>query len=262
MKFEGDAYAAAPHPHPPHPPPLLPLLIGAVVVILVWVLVSLAIAAISKVVAYIYSNNEEDPSIVKSIFQSLPSALYRLFITALWVLLFTVATVFIISLPFHLILWLLSSKVNPHIIFIINKVVVDIALLVLGFVFLLSAEVAVLEPANYGLAALKRSFKLVQSRIVAAIIFFLVNIIVAGLISKLAKLAVFLPVTGKVPYWTVWIFGVIVAILYLIFTVYFLLVAIVLYFSTKLNVEDEHHYLPVNSGDDNPYTPLVVPAEN
>jgi hypothetical protein len=257
---ERDAYSPVPPPHP-HPP-LVPLLIGAAIAILVWVLISLAIASISKAIAYIYSNNEEDPAIVKSIFKSLPKSLYHLFITTLWILLFSVVTTFILSLPFHLLLFIFKKKIHPRIIFIINEVVVDIALLLLGFVFLLAQEVAVLEPDNYGLAAIKKSWSLVKTKVPAALIFFLVNLIFAGLLSKLTKLAVFLPLR-KLPFWTVYIFGVVVAVLYLLVSVYFLVVAIVLYFSCKLKSEDEAQYLPVNTSDnDNPYTPLVVPSEN
>lgn len=250
-------------PMPPHPhPPIAPLLIGLAIAIVVWLLISLAVAAISKAVAYIYSNNEEDPSVINSIFKSLPQALYRIFITTLWVILFTIVTVFVVSLPFHLLMLIFKKKINPRIIAIINHVCVDIALLVLGFAFLLAQEIAVLEPANYGLAALKKSWKLVQAKLPAALIFFLVNVIVGGLLSKLTKFAIFFPVTGKVPYWTVYIFGIILAVLYLAFTVYFLLVAIVLYFSSKVKSDADAQYLPVNTSEDNPYTPLVVPSEN
>jgi hypothetical protein len=246
---------------PPHHPHIVPLLIAAAVGILMWLLISLAVAAISKAVAYIYSN-EEDPSVIKSIFKSLPGALFRLFITFLWVLLFTIVTVFVISLPFHLLMLIFKTKLNPRIIGILNAVFVYIALLILGFIFLLAQEIAVLEPTNYGLAALKRSSKLVQAKLPAALVFFLVNIIVAGLLSKLTKFAVFFPATGKLPFWTVYIFAVLIALLYLVFWVYFLLVAIVLYFASKSKFDADEQYLPVQSGEDNPYTPLVVPAEN
>jgi len=227
-----------------------------------WLLISLAVAAISKAVAYIYSNNEEDPSVTKSIFKSLPGALFRLFITTLWVILITVVLVFVVSLPFHLLMLIFKTKLNPRVITILNAVFVYIALLILGFVFLVAQEVAVLEPSNYGLAALKRSFKLVQAKLPAAIIFFLVNIIVAGLLSKLTRMATFFPATGKLPFWTVYIFAVVLALLYLVFWVYFLLVAIVLYFASKLKYDADEQHLPVRSGEDNPYTPLVVPSEN
>ena len=256
-----DAYAPAPCPGPHHHFHILPLLIGAAVAILMWLLISLAVAAISKAVAYIYSNNEEDPSVTKSIFKSLPGALFRLFITTLWVILITIVVVFLVSLPFHVLMWIFKTKFNPRIIVIINMVCVYIALLILGFVFLLAQEVAVLESSNYGLAALKKSFKLVQSKLPAAIIFFLVNIIVAGLLSKLTKFAIFFPATGKLPFWTVYIFAVLLTLLYLLSWVYFLMVTIVLYFATKLKYDADEQYLPVQSGEDNPYTPLVVVSD-
>jgi len=257
--YEG--YAPAPHPGPHHHHHILPLLIGAAVGILTWLLVSLAVAGISKAVAYIYSSDEEDPSVTKSIFKALPGALFRLFITTLWLLLITAVTVFVVSLPFHLLRLIFKAKLNPRILGIVNAVLVYVALLLLGFVFLLAQEVAVLEPSNYGLAALKRSARLVKAKLPTATIFFLVNILVAGLLSKLTKLAAFFPATGKLPFWTVYIFAVLIALLYLLFWVYFLIVALVLYFSSKLKSEAEDQYLPVQSSEDNPYTPLVVPAE-
>jgi hypothetical protein len=122
-------------------------------------------------------------------------------------------------------------------------------------------QVAVLEPENHGLAAIKKSWSLVKTKVPASLIFFLVNLIFAGILSKLTKAAVFLPLR-KLPFWTVYIFGVVVAVLYLLISVYFLVVAIVLYFSAKVKSENEAQYLPVNTSDDNPYTPLVVPSEN
>lgn len=238
------------------------MLIGAAMFILMWLLTTLAVAAISKVVAYIYSSNEEDPSVTKSIFKSLPGAVFRLFITTLWVLLITFVTAFVVSLPFHLLMHIFKTSLNPRIMMILNEVFVFIALLVLGFVFLVAQEVAVLEPSNYGLAALKRSFQLVQAKLPASIIFFLVNIVVGGLLSKLTRIATFFPATGKLPFWTVYIFAVVLAVLYLLFWVYFLMVALVLYFASTLKVDADHQYLPVRTGEDNPYTPLVVPAEN
>lgn len=255
---EGDAFSPVPPPHP-HPP-LAPLLIAAAIAILAWVLLSLAIASIAKAIAYIYSSNDEDPTITKSIFKSLPTSLYHLFITTLWILLITFLSAFILSVPFHLILFFFK-KINPEIIFVINIIVVDLALLLLGFVFLLAPAVTVLEPENYGLASIKKGWKLVKSKVPAALIFFLVNLIFTGLLTKLSNLAVFLPV-AKLPFWTVYIFGVIVAVLYLLVWVYFLVAGIVLYFSCKLKSEDDDQYLPVNSSEDNPYTPLVVPSEN
>lgn len=255
----GGGRACAPAPTPPHHHPhILPLLIAAAVGILTWLLISLAVAAISRVVAYIYSDNEEDPSVTKSIFKSLPGALYRLFITTLWVILITAVAVFVVSLPFHLLMLIFKTKLNPRIVGIVNAVFVYLVLLLLGFTFLLAQEIAVLEPSNYGLAALKRSSKLVQAKLPAALIFFLVNIIAAGLLSKLTNLAFFLPATGKLPFWTVYIFAPLIALLYLLFWVYFLLVALVLYFASKLKFEADDQYLPVRSGEDNPYTPLVV----
>lgn len=58
------------------------------------------------------------------------------------------------------------------------------------------------------------------------------------------------------------ILAILVALLYLAYKVYFLLVVIVLYFSSKLKYDAEEQYLPVHSEEDNPYTPLVVPSEN
>jgi len=118
--------------------------------------------------------------------------------------------------------------------------------------------VSVLEPDHYGLAALRRSGKLVYSKLGASLVFFLVNIVLGGVVSNLAKAAVLLPATGKLPFWTVYLFGVVWAVIYLAFLVYFLVVAVVLYFSTKLKLESEGEYLPVNTREEYP----VVPSEN
>lgn len=245
-----------PHPHPPHPHP--PVMMGLAVAIVMWLLISLAMAAISKIVEYIYANGEEDPSIIKSTFKSLPEALFRQFVTFLWLLLIIAVTVFVISVPFHLILRFFKHSLNVHIVIILKKVLVGIVLLVLGIVFLFAQLIAVLEPANYGLAALKKSPNLFKTKLAPALIYVLADLVVAAAFSILVQFAVFFPATGKLPFWIVCILAILVALLYLAYKVYFLLVVIVLYFSSKLKYDAEEQYLPVHSEEDNPYTPLVV----
>jgi hypothetical protein len=242
--------------------------VGAAVAVLIWLLVSLAVAGIAKAVAYVYSNQrEEDPAVVRSIFRSLPEALYRLFITTLWLILLTALTAFVVSLPFKLLHLVLSHKHHQahRILALLNALFLSLALLLLAFVFLLAQEVAVLEPQNYGLAALKKSWRLVKSKLPAALLFFLTYLVVAGGLDKLTRFCVFLAASGKLPFWTVYVFAPVFALLYLLVTVYFLVAAVVLYFACKLKWEiEDGGYLPVNSSDvgDNPYTPLVVPSEN
>ncbi|KAG0565272.1 hypothetical protein KC19_8G178200 [Ceratodon purpureus] len=233
------------------------LLVMLAVGILMWLLASLAVASIAKTVQYIYAEQDEDPAVIKSTFQSLPHALWRLLLTSIWIFLLTVATIFTVSLPFYIIAWLFNHK-HAQLFNTLQQIFLSVSLTILGFLFLLSQEVAVLEPHNYGLEALKRSAKLVQEKFLASLIVFLVSIGVGALLSRLSTVAGAYP--SKLPHWTIYIFAVLLAILYLVYMVYMLLVTIVLYFSSKLQYDAEDESLPefrYRSGD-NPYTPLVV----
>lgn len=243
-------------------PPLPPtpsgraVLVMVAVGILMWLLASLAVASIAKAVQYIYAEQEEDSSVVKSIFKSLPQALFRLFMTSVWIFLLTIATIFTVSLPFYLLSWLFNHK-HAELFATLQQIFLSVALTILGFLFLLSQEVAVLEPENYGLAALKKSSKLVQEKFLASLVLFVVSIGVGALLSRLSS---FPAKHGKLPQWTIYLFAVLLAILYLAYMVYMLLVTIVLYFSSKLQFDAEDESLPEfrHRSGDNPYTPLVV----
>jgi hypothetical protein len=267
-----------PHPHsfaskisvgvdgynPPPPPPVTErtILIMFAVGILMWLLASLAVASICKAVEYIYAEQEENPFVIKSIFSSLPGALFRLFVTSIWVFLLTLATIITVSLPFYLLA--LVFKQAP-ILALLQQVFLSVSLTILGFMFLLSQEVAVLEPAHYGLSALKKSAKLVQEKFLPALTLFALTIVVGGLLSRLSTFigASYFD-SGKLPLWAVYVLAVIFAVLYLVFLVYVLLVTVVLYFSSKLKYDAEEGSLPefLHSSNENPYAPLVVPAEN
>jgi len=252
-----------PGPHPGSflaPPPLPPtpsgraILIMLAVGVVIWLLGSLAVASVCKAVQYIYAEREEDPSVIKSIFASLPGAIFRLLVTTVWVILLMLVTIFTVSLPFALLA--LHFKHTP-ILPILQQVFVSVAVTILGFLFLLSQEVAVLEPANYGLAALKRSAKLVEEKLLAALTLYAVSVLVGVLLSNVSNLVASKLATGKLPPWTVYILAVVLALLYLAFMVYVLLVTVVLYFSSKVKYDGEEGSLPV----DNPYTPLVVVSQ-
>lgn len=259
----GNSPFLPPGPHHPHTifaaPPLPPapsgrdFLILLAISLVTWLLVSLAVASVSKVVQYVYSDHEEDPSVISSIFKSLPGAIFRLLVTSLWVLLLTILTVFTVSLPFAI----LGHYLYKHatIFLILQQVFVSVAGTILGFFFLLSQEVAVLEPENYGHKALKRSAKLVEEKLLVALVLFVFTFLVGGLLSNGSSWVASLLATGKLPPWTVYILAVVFAVLYLLFLVYVLLVTVVLYFSSKVKYDGEGSSLPV----DNPYN--VVPAE-
>jgi len=102
------------------------------------------------------------------------------------------------------------------------------------------------------LAALWKSRKLVRSKLGVSLVFFLVNIVLGGVVSRLAKAVVLLPATIKLPFWTVYLFSVVWAVIYLAFLVYLLVVAVVLYLSTKLKFEPNGEYLPVNTRKEYP----------
>lgn len=233
------------------------LLVMLALGILLWLLASLAVASFAKTVQYIYAD-EEDPAVIKSIFKSLPKALFRLFMTSLWIFLLTLATVFIVSLPFYILTRLFH---HAELFSTLQQIFLSVALTVLGFLFLLSQEVAVLEPENYGLAALKKSSRLVQEKFWASLVLFLVSVGVGALLSKLSTAAGSFP--GKLPQWTTYLFAVLLAILYLAYMVYMLLVTIVLYFSSKFQFDADDESLPEfrYSNGDNPYSRLVVQAE-
>lgn len=248
------AYNSQPPEAPPTPSGRAILIMLAVGVLL-WLLSSLAVASICKAVQYIYSEQEEDASVITSIFKSLPGALFRLVVTSIWILLLSLVTIFTVSLPFGLLSLLLK---DAPVLVVLQQVFVSVAVIVLGFLFLLSQEVAVLEPANYGLAALKRSAKLVQEKFLPALTLFAVSIVVGVLLSNLSNWVASQLAVGKLPPWAVYIVAVVLAILYLLFMVYVLLVTVVLYFSSKVKHDGEEGTLPV----DNPYTPLVVVSCN
>lgn len=250
-----------PGPHPNTilaPPPLPPTpswrdyLILLAVSFVLWLLASLAVASIAKVVEYIYSDHEEDPSVISSIFKSLPGAILRLLVTSVWVLVLTILTAFTVSIPF-IILGLIFK--HATIIPILQSVFVTLAVAILGFLFLLSQEVAVLEPENYGLKALKRSAKLVEEKLVVALVLFIFSFLVGALLSNGSNWVASTLATGKLPAWAAYILAVVFALLYLLFIVYALLVTVVLYFSSKVKHDGDESSLPI----DNSYN--VVPAE-
>jgi len=190
--------------------------------------------------------------VISSIFKSLPGAIFRLLVTSVWVLLLTILTVFTVSLPFALLgLIFKHAAILP----ILQQVFVSVAVTILGFLFLLSQEVAVLEPENYGLKALKRSAKLVEEKLLVALVLFVLSFLVGGLLSNGSSWVASLLATGKLPPWTVYILAVVFAVLYLLFLVYVLLVTVVLYFSSKVKYDGEESSLPI----ENSYN--VVPAE-
>jgi hypothetical protein len=247
---------AAP-PTPPAPSGRA-VLISLAVGIVMWLLSSLAVASIAKAVEKVYRNQEDDPSTIKSVFGSLPGAIYRLLVTSIWVLLLTIATIFTISLPFFLLGLLFKN--NKHVLevfAIVVQVLVSVGVTILGFLFMLSQEVAVLEPDHYGLTALKRSSKLVQEKFLAALTLFALSIVVGSLLSSLSNLVASKVAGDKLPLWAGYILAVLFAVVYLLFMVYVLLATIVLYFSSRAKYDGEQDSLPT----DNPYTPLVVPAE-
>jgi hypothetical protein len=254
----GHSPAAPPLP----PPPPLPILIGAVVAaILLWVLFSLAVAAFSKLVEYIYSDTEEDDHITSKVFKSLPHALLRLFITSLWALLATVLLTIAISIPFGLLTALIHPE-NPVIFFLLNSLPQVIGLLVLSLLLMLAQIVAVLEPEHYGLAALKKSTHLVKTKVVTALLIILLSSVVGFVISQVVALVSVGGDKGKIPFWTVPIFWIIVGVAFLAWTVYIVLATIVLYFSCKTELEAQNGGLPdYTSNSGNPYAPLVHSAE-
>ena len=256
MQVSGGVEAYPPLPPPPSGGALLVML---AVGILMWLLVSLAVASIAKTVEYIYAEQDEDPAVIKSTFKSLPQALWRLFVTFVWIFLLTLAAIFAVSLPFYIIAWLFNHK-HAQLFNTLQQILLSVALTVLGFLFLLSQEVAVLEPDNYGLAALKKSAKLVQEKFLASLIIFLVSIGVGTLLSRLSNIARTYPAIGRWPHWTIYVCAILLALLYLAFMVYMLLVTIVLYFSSKLQYDAEDESLPEfrSRSGGNPYTPLVV----
>jgi hypothetical protein len=257
----GDAPCAPPFPPLPPPPPL-PIVIAAVVgLILGWVLISLAVASFSKLVEYIYSDTEADDTITSKVFKSLPHALLRLFITGLWALLATVLLTVAISIPFGLLTALIHPK-SSLIFFLLNSLPQMIGLLVLNLLLMLAQQIAVLEPENYGLAALKKSTHLVKSKVVTALLILLLSGVVVFVIDQLVMLVAVGGVKGKIPFWTVPIFWIIIGVADLAWIVYIFLATIVLYFSCKTEFEAQNGGLPdytTNSG--NPYTPLVHSAE-
>ncbi|KAG0600270.1 hypothetical protein M758_11G020300 [Ceratodon purpureus] len=230
--------------------------------ILMWLLASLAIASICKTVQYIYSE-EEDPSATKSIFMSLPQAILRLLVTSIWILCLTLVTIFTVSLPFYLLSVIFKEK-HEALFETVNQIFIYIAVTILSFLFLLSQEVAVLEPNNYGLAALKRSSKLVQANILPALAVFAVSLVVGGSLSKLSSYIASLHGAGKVPQWAVYILAILFALLYLTYVAYIYLATVVLYFSSKVKHDAAEGTLPGfrHGGSGNPYAPLVVSAEN
>lgn len=84
---------------------------------------SLATAAIAKAVQHIYSHNhhhnsneEHNPSTVKSIFTSLPESFFPILITSLWFLPVNLLAYFILSLPFSLLSSSAFPKINPQLL--------------------------------------------------------------------------------------------------------------------------------------------------
>lgn len=244
------------YPPPPPPPSGRVVLVMLALGILLWLLASLAVASIAKAVQYIYVSQEDDPRVIKSIFKSLPQALFRLFMTSLWIFLLTLTTIFTVCFPFYLLSHLFHHK-HAALFATLQQIVLSLALTILGFLFLLSQEVAVLEPENYGLAALKKSSKLVQEKLLASLVLFVVSVGFGALLSKLSIVVRSFPEDhDNLPQWSIYLFAVLLGALYVAYMVYMLLVTVVLYFSSKMQFDAEDESLPRHG--DNPYTPLIV----
>nr|PNR57589.1 hypothetical protein PHYPA_004583 [Physcomitrium patens] len=198
--FGPDEYAS------PHPSLWMDILIVSFAVSTsTWVLVSIATASISKTVEYIYAGDEADPSIIKSIFRSLP--------------------------------------------FCLNMV----------------QQVAVLEPETYGLASLKRSFKILKANFPTVLGVYIVGIVLFVLLAMLQSMAMPSVRPEKLPHWTLVVVAALSALLYFLFMSYWTLVVVVLYFCCKLKYDASEQWLPKfrQSGEeDSPYRPQIMSVEN
>ena len=137
-----------------------------------YILAVLSWSAYAYIVKYIYfeagTESDNDRPIIKKVFGLLPRALLRVFVTHLWihlVLVLLAAACLILAFVLNVIwtaiaggesgptlaLWLLFAGV-PYLI----------GALAVGIMFMLAWCVAVLEPENYGRAALKVSAKYVR----------------------------------------------------------------------------------------------------
>ena len=149
-----------------------------------FILADLALSSYAYIVKFIYvearTESDKDPAIfIKKVFKLLPGALLRLFVTHLWwYLVLTLLVMGCLILAFILnVIWTAvagrESGPNLALCLLFAGVPCVIGLFAMSIMFMLASCITVLEPENYGLAALKVSTKCVRGSFTKSIGIFL-----------------------------------------------------------------------------------------
>lgn len=235
--------------------------------LLISVVGTLGAGAVFYITAYLYTptDPDDDHSIVPKVFKLLPHAFLRMFITRLWTVL-AVLFLYVFSLIIVGILYAIMSaatgRSNPTLLILFVLFPFLAGDIVLAIVFALAPVIAVLEPGNYGREALKRSTKLVRIGRAGTIVAVLLTGIVLSAVLMVPTQVI---MTEGMPVWVKVFLGVVIGGLDSVFSMYFGVVSVVMYFVYKARFDPtgsagipvfkridsaEHSYDPIVQGKD------------
>lgn len=201
----------------------------------------LALAAFTYVVADIYSDGgkeADDDSIARKVFKLLPHAFLRIFVTELWkffVLLLPLIACMLFAATLNAILTaIIGGPSGSTLAFVLLTMVpYMISIIAMTIVFALAQPIAVLEPENFGRAALKQSSKYARGK--AGTIFCLVLFCIT--VAPLVIAAIRAVANAGLPLGVKITVLVLLSILFSVYSAYVEVVMIVTYFVCKSNFE-------------------------
>jgi hypothetical protein len=188
----------------------------------------LQIASIAYCVDFIYKGNDNpEAKPVQEIFKRLPGALFRIFVTSLWVFLL-ILCIDVLFVADH-ILWVHFFPSYMIYIMLLHSILAIGVSLIVSILFMFSNIISTLELGCYGRPALKQSFILVTQNKCRVLGIFVVQSLIGSIV-----LAVAFFVSRLDPlHWTKPLGYVCLFLVYLIVTLYSLVLQYVLYFSCK-----------------------------
>jgi hypothetical protein len=188
----------------------------------------LQIASIAYCVDFVYKGNDNpEAKPVQEIFKRLPGALFRIVVTSQWVSLLILCIEVLFVADYFLCVLFLPSYII-YIMLLDFTLLIGVSLIV-SILFMFSNIISTLELGCYGRPALKQSFILVTQNKSRVLGIFVVQFLIGSIV-----LAVGFFVSRLDPlHWTKPLGYICLFLVYLIVTVYSLVLQYVLYFSCK-----------------------------
>ncbi len=188
----------------------------------------LQIASIAYCVDFVYKGNDNpEAKPVQEIFKRLPGAVFRIFVTCLWVFLLNlcIAVLFVAA---YMFCFLFYPSYTIYIMLFDYTLLVGV-FLIFSILFMFSYIISTLELGCYGRPALKQSFILVTQNKCRVLGIFVVQFLIGSIVLAFGFFVSRLdPLQWTKPLGYICLF-----LVYLIVTVYSLVLQYVLYFSCK-----------------------------